>query len=45
LSRRAPGRALSEVPPRSSQPHDDNWMDWEARKQRHLRSVSRNRVA
>jgi len=46
LSRQAPGRALPEVPPRSSQSRDDDWMDWEARKQRHLRGVSNgNRVA
>jgi predicted transcriptional regulator len=46
LSRRVPGSALSEVPPRSSPPRDVDWMDWEARKQRHLRSVSHgNRVA
>ena len=44
--RRLPGRALSEVPARSSQPHEVDWIDWEARKQRHLRSVSNgNRVA
>ena len=43
---RSPARMLSEVPERTSQPHDVDWMDWEARKQRHLRSVSnRNRVA
>jgi hypothetical protein len=46
LYRRAPGRALSEVPASSSQPHDVDWIDWEARKQRHLSSVSNgNRVA
>jgi len=42
----SPGRALSEVPTRSSQPHDVDWIDWEASKQRHLRSASNgNRVA
>jgi hypothetical protein len=46
LYRRSPGKAVSEVPARSSQPHEVDWMDWEARKQRHLRSVSAgNRVA
>lgn len=44
LYRRSPDRAVSEVPARSS--HDIDWMDWEARKQRHLRSASNgNRVA
>jgi sugar-specific transcriptional regulator TrmB len=46
LYRRLPGRAMSEVPASSSQPHEVDWVDWEARKQRHLRSVSNgNRVA
>ena len=46
LDRRAPGRALSELPARSSQLHDVDWMDWEARKQRQLRGMSNgNRVA
>ena len=46
LYQRLPGRAVSEVPARSAQPHDGDWIDWEARKERHLRSVSnRNRVA
>jgi len=46
LSRRAPGRAVSEVPARSSQPHEVDWIDWEARKQRHLMSGRNgNRVA
>lgn len=46
LSRRAPGKALFEGPIKSSQPHDGDWMDWEARKQRHLRNMrSGNRVA
>jgi len=46
VSRQWPGRAASEVPARSSHPHDEDWIDWEARKQRHLRSVSNdNRVA
>jgi len=46
LYRRAPGSALSDVLVRSSQPHEVDWMDWEARKQRHLRSVSNgDRVA
>jgi HTH-type transcriptional regulator, sugar sensing transcriptional regulator len=46
VSRRLPGRAMPEVPASSSQPHDGDWMDWEARKQRHLRSGSNgNRVA
>jgi hypothetical protein len=46
LSRQAPGRALSEVKAGSSHPRDDDWMDWEARKQRHLRDVTNeNRVA
>lgn len=45
-SQRSPGRVLSEVPARSPQSHDVDWMDWEARKQRHLRSASNgNRVA
>jgi HTH-type transcriptional regulator, sugar sensing transcriptional regulator len=44
--RRSPGKAVSEIPARSSQPHEVDWMDWEARKQRHLRSISAgNRVA
>ncbi len=38
LYRRSPDRAVFEVPARSS--HDIDWMDWEARKQRHLRSAS-----
>ncbi len=43
---RSPGRALSEVPARSPQPHTVDWMDWEARKQRQLRGASNgNRVA
>ena len=43
---RSPGRTLSEVPARSPQSRNIDWMDWEARKQRHLRSVSNgNRVA
>jgi hypothetical protein len=46
VSRRSPGRAVAEVPASSSQPHNVDWIDWEARKQRHLRSVSNgNRVA
>jgi sugar-specific transcriptional regulator TrmB len=46
LSRRAPGRALSEVMAKPSQPRDVDWMDWEARKQRRLRGVNNeNRVA
>jgi HTH-type transcriptional regulator, sugar sensing transcriptional regulator len=46
LYRRMPGRVVSDVPARAAQPHDVDWMDWEARKQRHLRSVSNgNRVA
>jgi hypothetical protein len=46
VSQRSPGRAVSEVPARPSQPPDVDWIDWEARKQRHLRSVSHgNRVA
>jgi HTH-type transcriptional regulator, sugar sensing transcriptional regulator len=46
LYRRSPGKAVSRVPARSSQPHDADWIDWEARKQRHLRNVSNgNRVA
>jgi sugar-specific transcriptional regulator TrmB len=40
VSRRSLGRAVSEVPARSSQPHDGDWIDWEARKQRHIRSES-----
>jgi len=44
--RRLPGRAISEVSAKASQPRDVDWMDWEARKQRRLRSVSNgNRVA
>ena len=43
---RSPGRALSELPARSSQPRSIDWTEWEARKQRHLRSASNgNRVA
>ena len=46
LYRRSPGRAVSEVPISSSQPHNVDWIDWEARKQRHLSSGSNgNRVA
>jgi transcriptional regulator TrmB len=46
VSRRSTGRAVSEVPASSSQPQDVDWIDWEARKQRHLSSVSNgNRVA
>lgn len=46
VSRRSPGRAVAEVPARSSQPHEVDWIDWEARKQRHLSSGSNgNRVA
>jgi sugar-specific transcriptional regulator TrmB len=42
----SPGRTLSEVPAWSPQPRNVDWMDWEARKQRHLRSASNgNRVA
>ena len=41
-----PGRGASEDSAKVSQPRDVDWMDWEARKQRHLRSVSAgNRVA
>ena len=41
-----PVRAPSEVPARSSQAYAVDWTEWEARKQRHLRSVSNgNRVA
>ena len=39
-SRGSSGKVLTEVPARSSQPHEVDWIDWEARKQRHLRSVS-----
>lgn len=46
LHHRAPAEA---VPVEEAEPfpsRDDDWQDWEARKQRHLRSVSvRNRVA
>ena len=43
---RSPGRTLPEVPARSPQPRNVDWMDWEARKQRHLRSASNgDRVA
>jgi hypothetical protein len=46
LYRRSPERVVSEVPASSDRPHDVGWMDWEARKQRHLRSASNgNRVA
>jgi HTH-type transcriptional regulator, sugar sensing transcriptional regulator len=46
LSRQSSDRAVSGVPARSSQTHDGDWMDWEARKQLQLRSVSdRDRVA
>lgn len=46
LYRRSPGRAMSEVSAQTSQSYDVDWIDWEARKQRHLRSVSNgNRVA
>jgi len=46
LYQQSPVRAPSEVSARSSQPHTVDWMDWEARKQRHLRSASNgNRVA
>ena len=46
LYRQSPGRDVSEVSASSAQPRDIDWMDWEARKQRHLRSVSNgNRVA
>jgi sugar-specific transcriptional regulator TrmB len=46
LYRQMPGRVVSELPARTAQPHDVDWMDWEVRKQRHLRSVSNgNRVA
>jgi len=46
VSRRLPDRAMPEVLVRSSQPHDGDWIDWEARKQRHIRSESNvNRVA
>ncbi len=45
--RRLPaGRAVSEISAKASQPRDVDWMDWEARKQRHLRSTNGgNRVA
>ena len=43
---RSPGRTPSEVPARPPQPHNIDWTEWEARKQRHLRSASNgNRVA
>lgn len=46
LYRQSPGRAISEVSARSAQPRDVDWIDWETRKQRHLRSASTgNRVA
>jgi Sugar-specific transcriptional regulator TrmB len=46
MSRRSPHRAVTEVPASSSQPDDGDWIDWEARKQRHLSRVSNgNRVA
>jgi hypothetical protein len=42
----SPGGAISEVPARQSQPHAVDWTEWEARKQRHLRSASNgDRVA
>jgi hypothetical protein len=40
VSRRSPVRAVFEVPAGASQPHHGDWIDWEARKQRHLRSLS-----
>jgi predicted transcriptional regulator len=44
LHRQAPGVPGSSA--ESSRPHDVDWMDWEIRKQRHLRSLSmENRVA
>ena len=46
VSRRSQGGAVSEVQTSSSLPHEGDWIDWEARKQRHLSSVSNgNRVA
>ena len=46
LYRQSPGRAVSGDAARSSQSHNVDWIDWEARKQRHLRSGSNgNRVA
>ena len=46
LYRRSPGKVLSEVPARTSQPHDVDWMDWEIRKQQRLRGMNNgNRVA
>lgn len=46
LHQRSPSRVLSEAPAKSSQPQTVDWMEWEARKQRHLRSASNgNRVA
>ncbi len=43
---RSPGKAPSEVPARTPQPRTLDWTEWEARKQRHLRSASNgNRVA
>jgi len=46
LSRRSPDKAVSEVPVSTSWPHEVDWIDWEARKQRHLSSVRNgNRVA
>lgn len=46
LSRRLPDKAVFEVPASTSWPHEVDWIDWEARKQRHLSSVTNgNRVA
>jgi HTH-type transcriptional regulator, sugar sensing transcriptional regulator len=40
LLRQAPARHVYEVTAAPARPHDVDWMDWEARKQRRLRGVS-----
>ncbi len=40
LYRQSLALAVPEAPVKTAQFHDDGWVEWEARKQRHLRSLS-----